>query len=336
MAGIRIYRSLEEAAPHFGPSALTIGNFDGVHAGHRLIFRRAAEIGRRNGWKPSVLTFDPHPARVTAPERAPRLLSAPERRCEWMAEAGMEQVAIVPFDAAFSRQEAGEFVEEVLVKTLGVKAVLVGENFRFGLDQRGNVRTLRELGERFGFLTEVIAGFRLRGRMVSSSEVRRLIEAGRVEMGGRLLGRWYALEGEVVAGRGVGSRRTVPTLNLATPAEVLPPNGVYVTRTRDLDSARRWPSVTNIGHRPTFDAGSLSIETHLLTAIEGAAPRRIAVEFLWRLRDELRFETPEALRAQILSDARRAWTYFRRLERWTSARSAAARLVPGSGPCRTW
>ena len=234
MSAIRVYRSIEEAAPHFGPSALTIGNFDGVHAGHRLIFRRAGEIGRREGWKPSVLTFDPHPARITAPERAPRLLSTPERRVEWMAGAGIEQVAIVPFDAAFARLEAEQFVADVLVRSLGARAVLVGENFRFGRGQEGDVRALGELGRRYGFLTEVIPAFRLRGRLVSSSEVRRLIEAGQVGVAGRLLGRWYALEGEVVAGRGVGSKLTVPTLNLATPAEVLPPSGVYVTRTRDL------------------------------------------------------------------------------------------------------
>ncbi len=323
MSAIRVYRSIEEAAPHFAPSALTIGNFDGVHAGHRLIFGRAAEIGRREGWKPSVLTFDPHPARITAPERAPRLLSTPDRRVEWMAGAGIEQVAIVPFDAAFSRLEAEQFVADVLVRSLGARAVLVGENFRFGRGQEGDVRALSELGRRYGFLTEVVPAFRLRGRLVSSSEVRRLIEAGHVGAAGRLLGRWYALEGEVVAGRGVGSKLAVPTLNLATPAEVLPPRGVYITRTRDLEAGREWPSVTNIGRRPTFDGGALSVETFLLTGLAGETPRRIAVELLRRLRDERRFETPEALKAQILADVRRAEAFFRRLGRWRSAASPA-------------
>jgi riboflavin kinase/FMN adenylyltransferase len=203
----------------------------------------------------------------------------------------------------------------------------VGENFRFGRGQGGGVSTLRELGERLGFLTEVVPGFRLRGRMVSSSEVRRLIEAGRVGTAGRLLGRCYALEGEVVSGRGVGSRQTVPTLNLATPAEVLPPNGVYVTRVRDLDSPRRWPAVTNVGNRPTFGGGELSVESFLLTGLEGEAPRRIAVEFRRRLRDERKFESPEALKAQILRDVARAQAYFRRLDRWT-APSALGLLHP--------
>ncbi|MCP5119812.1 MAG: bifunctional riboflavin kinase/FAD synthetase, partial [bacterium] len=173
-----------------------------------------------------------------------------------------------------------------------------------------------EFGKRHGFVTEIVEGIRFRGRVVSSSEIRRLIAAGEVALAGRFLSRAVTLEGEVVSGHGIGSRWTVPTLNLATDAEVLPAGGVYVTRTADRAGGRRWGSVTNIGQRPTFDGGSLSIETHLLEPFDGEAPRHIRIEFLRRLRGERKFPTAEALKAQILRDAERARAYLRRTSRW--------------------
>ena len=310
---IRIFRSLEEAKPVFGPSALTIGNFDGVHAGHRRILRRVSELARQHRWNPSVLTFDPHPAKIVAPARAPRLMTTPEQRCRFMEQEGIRQVLILPFTEALARMSPEEFVRQILVDALGAKAVLVGENFRFGRGQAGDVRLLRELGRELNFLTEVIPAVTLRHSLVSSSEIRRLVDAGDVSRAGRLLGRPFALEGDVVHGHGIGARQTVPTLNLATAAEVLPAVGVYVTRTQDIDGSngRSWPSVTNVGYRPTFGGTELSIETFLLATLEGA-PRRIRVEFLRRLRDEKKFDSPEKLKTQILADVRRAQAYFRR------------------------
>lgn len=315
----RVYTSLEEAGPGFGPCALTIGNFDGVHLAHQRLLQRVVQTGSQRGWTPSVMTFDPHPARVVAPQRAPRLLSAPRERAEWMRRSGIRQVLILPFDAAFSQLTAGQFIRRILVGALAARAIVVGENFRFGRHQRGDASLLAALGDRFGYSAEVLPGMGVRGRMVSSSEVRRLIDAGRVSLAWRLLGRPYALTGQVTAGRGVGSRMTVPTLNLSTPAEVLPAQGVYVTRTREPDGGRVWPSVTNIGARPTFGPGELSIETYLLEPLEGGGPQRISVEFLSRLREERKFESPEALRAQILRDAARAAAWHRRARRWLGA-----------------
>jgi riboflavin kinase/FMN adenylyltransferase len=310
---IRIFRSLEEAKPVFGPSALTIGNFDGVHAGHRRILRRVSELARQYRWNPSVLTFDPHPAKIVAPARAPRLMTTPEQRCRFMEQEGIRQVLILPFTEALARMSPEEFVRQILVEALGAKAVLVGENFRFGRGQAGDVRLLRELGRELDFLTEVIPAVTLRHSLVSSSEIRRLVDAGDVSRAGRLLGRPFALEGDVVHGHGIGARQTVPTLNLATAAEVLPAVGVYVTRTQDIDGSngKSWPSVTNVGYRPTFGGTELSIETFLLATLEGA-PQRIRVEFLRRLRDEKKFDSPEKLKTQILADVRRAQAYFRR------------------------
>jgi riboflavin kinase/FMN adenylyltransferase len=304
--------------PDFGPSALTIGNFDGVHAGHRRIMRRVRAVAAERGLKPSVLTFEPHPTRVVAPARAPRLMTTPGQRCELMAREGIEQVLILPFTPELARLEPEEFVRSVLVDRLGVKAVLVGDNFHFGHLQAGHAAMLPELGRKYGFTTEIIPAITLRGRVVSSSTIRGMIESGSVSRAGRLLEHVYALEGEVVRGHGIGSTRTVPTLNLAPAGELLPATGVYITRTTDLEDGRTWPSITNVGNRPTFDGAALTVETHLLEPLEGPTPPRIRIEFLRRLRDERRFRTPEDLRSQILRDAARAQSYFRRLRRWVS------------------
>jgi riboflavin kinase/FMN adenylyltransferase len=313
-AGVRVARSLEEAAD-FGPSALTIGNFDGAHAGHRHLFRQVVEAARERGLRATALTFDPHPACLIAPERAPRLLTTPEERCALMAEEGIEQVLILPFTADVARLTPEEFVSRIVAGGLGARVVVVGDNFRFGQKQAGDTRALEELGERYGYQTRIVSVVKRRGRVVSSGEVRRLVETGRVALACRLLERPYALSGDVVQGHGVGSKQTVPTLNLRTQAEVLPATGVYITRTHDPDGSRFWDSISNIGYRPTFGGEELSIETFVLDKLE-APPARIRVEFLRRVREERKFESPEALKAQILRDVQRAQAYFRMLGRF--------------------
>jgi riboflavin kinase / FMN adenylyltransferase len=315
---LRVYRSLEEIPADAPPSAVSIGNFDGVHVAHRKLFGRVAELAREHGWTPSVLTFDPHPTRVVAPDRAPKLLSTPEQRFAWMAQAGIRQVLVLPFNQDFAQLTPEEFVRCVLVERLHAKAAVVGENFRFGNKQAGDTRTLDELGRRFGFRTEVVSGVSVRGRTVSSTAVRGLVESGEVSAACRLLGRPYALEGEVVSGHGIGSRQTVPTLNLSTTAEVLPATGVYITRTADLNHERRWRTITNVGYRPTFEGQDLTVETYVLEPLSEPPPSRIRVEFLRRVREERRFESPEALKHQILRDVGRAQSFFRRVDRWVS------------------
>jgi len=315
---MKIFRSLAELPPDFGPSAVTIGNFDGVHFGHRQILRRVTAVAAEHGWKPSVLTFDPHPTRVVAPNRTPPLLTSPQRRAALMEEEGIAQVLILPFTPELALLTPEEFVRRLLVDAVGARAVLVGDNFRFGHKAAGNVRVLAELGVKLGFTTEVVPAISCRGRVVSSSGIRELIRAGSVSLAARFLQHAYGVEGEVVSGRGVGSKQTVPTLNLATAAEVIPASGVYVTRTRDLDNAREWRSITNVGYRPTFGASDqLTIETFLLDPLEGDTPARIRVEFLRRVRAERKFDTPEHLRAQILKDVHAAQNYFRRAKAWT-------------------
>jgi riboflavin kinase/FMN adenylyltransferase len=293
-------------------SVVTIGNFDGVHAGHRQLLRRVVELGREHDLKPAVLTFDPHPTRVVAPERAPRLLTTIEERVALVRAQGVEEVVVLPFSTEVALLSPHEFVERIIVERLHARIVMVGDNFRFGYKQAGDVHTLTELGVRFGFETHIVDAVRRRGRVVSSSAIRQLIEEGNVAMACRLLERPYALAGDVVSGHGIGSRQTVPTLNLSTPCEVIPADGVYITRTRDLETGQRWNSITNAGNRPTFGGGGLTIETFLLSPFDGLTPGRIAVEFLRRVRDERKFESAEALKQQILRDVGRAQTFFRR------------------------
>jgi riboflavin kinase/FMN adenylyltransferase len=308
-----IAKNLQEAAG-FKPCALTIGNFDGVHLAHRRLLHSTIEAASDAGLRPAVLMFDPHPACVVAPERAPRLLTSLDERCGLIQEEGIEQVLILPFTTDLAQLTPEEFATRFLRDGLGARIVIVGENFRFGCKQAGDTQTLRELGARLGFEVRLLETVRWRGRRVSSGEVRKLVTDGDVGTAGRLLERAYAISGEIVTGHGVGSKQTVPTLNLRTAAQVIPARGVYVTRTHELDGARQWNSITNIGVRPTFgNDDALSIETFLLDPLEGATPERIRLEFLRRVRDERKFESPEALKAQILRDVGRAKTYFRRV-----------------------
>ena len=311
---MRVARTLNEAA-EFGPTAVAIGNFDGVHMAHRELLSAVLRASREHALAPSVLTFDPHPATIVAPHRTPRLLTTHRERCALLAREGIENVLILPFTSVVSRWTPADFAERVLAKAFHAKAVIVGENFRFGHHQAGDTRVLAELGRHFGFETHVVNAVSLRGRVVSSSEIRKAIEAGYAGLAGRMLGRPFSLSGEVVSGHGIGSKQTVPTLNLRTPAQVIPKVGVYVTRTSDAtNESLHWDSITNVGFRPTFSAThELTIETFLLSPFTPPAPERIRVEFLHRLRDERKFESPEALKTQILRDVGRAQAFVRRI-----------------------
>jgi riboflavin kinase / FMN adenylyltransferase len=320
MSSEKIYRGLEQVPPDFGPCAMTIGNFDGVHVGHRKILRRVVALAREEGWKAAALTFDPHPAKLLTPANAPHLLTALEERTQIMMEQGIEEILILPFTRELASLEPEDFVRDILADKLKARAVLVGANFHFGRRAAGDAGTLEELGERYSIETDVLPPVIWRKRMISSSEVRKLIEAGDVSTACRMLSRPHRVEGAVVRGEGIGSKQTVPTLNLDTDAEVIPSDGVYVTRAHDCNSLREWPSITNIGNRPTFEGRHRTIETYLLSALDGLPPEKIRVEFLRRVRDERKFESPEALKAQILRDVARAQTYFRRTRQLAPAR----------------
>lgn len=299
---MRAFRSTSEIPADFGPSVLAIGNFDGVHAGHRQILRRVGVIARERGLTPAVLTFDPHPARVLAPARAPKLITTIAQRLRRMESEGVEAAMLLPFSRELAQLSPEEFVRTVLFDQLHAKVAIVGDDFRFGHKQTGDIDTLRALGERFGFEVESAGAIARRGERISSTSVRRLVEAGKVSRACRMLGEPFALEGQVVKGKGIGSKQTVPTLNLAAENELMPATGIYVTRTRDLSDGRRWNSVTSVGYNPTFEGHDLTCETFLLDEFDGRTPERIEVSFLRYIRDERKFDSAELLRAQIMND----------------------------------
>jgi riboflavin kinase/FMN adenylyltransferase len=314
---LAIYRSLAEAAGAFGPCALSIGNFDGPHAGHVELFRRVRQMANDLDVKAAVVTFEPHPLRVLAPEKAPALLSSLEVRMAVMEAEGIEQLLVLPFDAELARLEPQEFFQRVLVDTLQTEALAVGDNFRFGRNQSGDIRTLQQLAAAHDMHVEAMEPVSMRGHVISSSLIRRLLKAGKVQLAARLLRRPFALQGPVVSGHGIGRRETVPTLNLQAGGELIPTRGVYVTRTTCLQTMRQWHSVTNVGLRPTFgNSEELSIETFLLQPLKDEDPKDIRVEFLRFVREERRFATSAELKARILLDVARATAWFRRVQRW--------------------
>jgi riboflavin kinase/FMN adenylyltransferase len=312
---------------HYGPAArgsvLAIGNFDGIHLGHQAILRSVVERAHQLHAVPTALTFDPPPLKVLRPESAPLRLSTNAQRMDWFDFVGLEAAVVLPFTQDLAKLAPQEFVEQILVRDLHVGAVLVGENFRFGHKQAGDVHLLRELGREHAFEVIIVPPVADHGEVVSSTIVRRKIAAGDVTHAARLLGRPFVLTGEVVTGTGTGRRFTFPTLNLAPEQELLPARGVYITRTQLDADPRRYRSVTNIGVRPTFNGSALSVETHLLDFQGEAAPKRIAVHFWKRLREEKKFNGPEELRAQIARDIAAANRFFSRLRRFRSLRELA-------------
>jgi len=306
---------------NFGHSSvLAIGNFDGIHLGHQAILRATVERAHALNAVSTALTFDPSPRKVLRPETAPPRLSTNAQRMEWFNALGLEAVVVLPFTLDLARLSPNEFVEQILVRDLHVKAVLVGENFRFGHKQAGDVKLLSELGSKHGFDVVIIPPVVYRGEVVSSTIIRREVAEGDVSHAARLLGRPFALTGEIVSGTGTGRKFTFPTLNLAVEQELLPARGVYVTRACLEGETRSHRSVTNIGFRPTFNGSSLSVETHLLDAQLSTAPKRMEVRFWKRLREEKKFNGPEELRAQIAADIARANKFFSRLRRSRSIR----------------
>jgi riboflavin kinase/FMN adenylyltransferase len=303
----------EDARPsRWSHPVLALGNFDGVHRGHRKILDRVQRVASERGATSVVMTFDPHPPRVVRPDKAPALLMTKAQKLEAIAAAGMQGAAIVRFTPELSRWDPETFVRAVLVDWLQVGEVWVGANFLFGHDRAGNFSLLRALGGRYGFRAEKIDPVRYKDFVVSSTRIRRLVGEGRVDEAGALLGHQYGLDGTVVRGDQRGRTIGFPTANLCTENELLPPHGVYATTVR-IDGIV-YPSVTNIGTRPTVDSsGRATIETHIFDLDRELYGAPIRVGFVQRLRDERAFESLELLRAQIDADCQRARVLFNRL-----------------------
>jgi riboflavin kinase/FMN adenylyltransferase len=291
---------------------LALGNFDGVHRGHRKILDRVRRGASERGAAAIVMTFDPHPPRVVRPDKAPPLLMTTAQRLEAIGDAGLHGAAIVRFTPELSRWDPETFVRTVLVDWLRVAEVWVGANFLFGHDRAGNFSVLRTLGARYGFKAEKIDPVRYKEFVVSSTRIRRLVSEGRMDEAGALLGHQYYIDGVVVEGDRRGRTIGFPTANLCTENELRPPHGVYAT-TMTIDGMVR-SSVTNIGVRPTVDrSGATTIETHVFDWDRELYGRTVRVGFVQRLRDERAFGSLEALRSQIAADCDRARVLFDRL-----------------------
>jgi riboflavin kinase/FMN adenylyltransferase len=289
----------------WGPLAVSLGNFDGVHLGHARLAQETLAEARAAGGLPVVLTFDPHPTRVLHPERAPATLVTLEQKAELLAGLGIQSLAVLPFTPALAALDAETFAREVLARCLGASAVVVGQSFRFGRGRAGDATTLAALGSALGFLVRTVEAVVADGAPISSTRIRTALASGAVDEAARLLGRQFFVDGSVVAGDGRGRTIGFPTANVAPRNETLPAVGVYACRLAVGGQAPRG-AVANLGRRPTFGEGATRLEVHVLDFDGDLYGADVRVHFVTRLRDEMRFGGPEELTRQIASDAAHA------------------------------
>ncbi len=307
---MQIFRSLEDVPSNFGPTVVSVGNYDGVHRAHQEVVRHMAERARVFGGKAVVVTFEPHPLRILRPNAAPKLLTPLSTKFALLEQTGVDAVLALPFTRDLSMMSAEDFAREVLGRVLQAREVHEGYNFHFGHKAQGNVDTLAQLGKLCGFEARIFPEQLLRGHHVSSTEIRKLIAAGNVSRARALLGRPFSIFSNPGRGRGYGHKYTVPTVNLARYDELVPADGVYITWLRINDEC--FEAVTNVGNRPTFGADSFAIESHILNfhPIELLPETPLELIFLKRLRPEIKFPSVDALREQIAKDVHKARRYF--------------------------
>ncbi len=316
LAPVPIFRTPAEIPSGFGPSVVAIGNFDGVHLGHREILSAVVAEARERSPRQAravAIIFDPHPEQVLRPAQAPRLLTPLAERVRLLSETGVDAILVLNFDAALAGLTAREFVERILVSALGICGIHEGRSFRFGRGAAAGVRELAGFGAELGFSVRVHPALCVRGLEVSSSAIRALVASGDMRRARWMLGRPFTILSTPARGRGVGTRLLVPTVNLAPYDGQLPAFGVYVTRL--TIAGRTFESVTNVGNRPTFGEPSFAVESHILNfePIDLDEQTPLELEFLLRLRGEIKFPSPEALKGQIFHDAARAKRYFHRM-----------------------
>jgi riboflavin kinase/FMN adenylyltransferase len=311
---MKIFRQLAEIPADYGPSIATIGNFDGVHRGHQWVIAEVVVRARSLGQRSIAITFDPHPARVIRPESTQPLITPLDEKLELLSATGIDATLILPFTKEFSQMTARTFATDVLQQTLHVTELHEGENFRFGYQAQAGIENLEALGRELGFSVRVYAPQNLRGEAISSSRIRQLIADGNLSHVRALLGRSFAVHSTPASGRGYGTRYTVPTINLAPYPELLPANGVYITTLTvgTGSSSETFDAVTNVGNRPTFGADSFAVESYLLNfhPLDLHESTPLTLTFLHRLRAEMRWPNPEALKEQIGRDVAKAKRYF--------------------------
>ena len=294
----------------FENPVLTIGNYDGIHLGHRRIIDRVKERARELSGTSMLMTFRPHPLHVLRPDRELAAITPLAEKKRLVADAGIDVLFIAPFTAKFARIEPEAFITSILVDRLAIKGLVIGYDFRFGHRGKGDIPSLQEAGRRWGFFVEVVDAVTLEGEKVGSNRIRGLISAGDVAKAAKLLGRHFAIEGTVIRARGRGKTIGYPTINLKTDYALIPKNGVYVTKA-EVDG-RGWGAVTNIGYNPTFEEGQVrSIETFILDFEGDLYDKKVRLHFLERIRDEMKFRSVEELAARIAEDVERGRACFR-------------------------
>ena len=312
---MRIFRALEEVPANFGSAIVSVGNFDGVHCGHSHVLKEVVRRARETGSKAVAVTFNPHPVRILRPEVAPKMITPQSIKEHLLEQSGLDAMLVLPFTRDFSMLTAEQFARTILVDKLHAREVHEGDNFHFGHKAEGTPQTLTELGRALGFNVKLYPVMMMRGTPVSSSQIRSLISEGKVSRAARLLGRAFSITAAPGRGRGFGHKYTVPTINLSRYDELVPGNGVYLTRTRV--GHETFNSVTNVGVRPTFGEDSFAIETHLLDfhPLEVTAQTEVEIAFLQWRRAEMKFPSVDALKKQIGEDVGRAKRYFGLLDK---------------------
>jgi len=305
-----VYRGFSHVAPN--PTVLTIGNFDGVHLGHRALLTRLNEIAVRENLLPTVLTFEPHPREFFAPESAPTRLSTLREKLELIADDGVKLVYVCHFNTRFAALSAEEFIERLLIAQLRVRHLIIGDDFCFGAGRRGNFALLRAAGERHGFQVEAMHSVTLAGERVSSSAVRSALAAGEMEHAAALLGRPYSIDGRVVRGDRMGRQLGFATANIRIKHSNPPLLGVFAVEVRGLDG-EPYQGVANLGIRPSANTLPRPIlEVHLFDFSTDIYGRHLNIRFLHKLRNEVHFPDFEALKTQIAADVAEGKSYFHR------------------------
>jgi riboflavin kinase/FMN adenylyltransferase len=311
---MQVFHNLNEVPADFGPTLLSVGNFDGVHRAHRAVLEDILTRAPQQGAKAVAVTFEPHPIRILRPDAGLKLITPLAEKIRLLESTGLDAVLLLPFTRDLSLMTPHQFAHDILKKKLRAREVHEGYNFHFGHKAAGNVEMLAEFGREMGFEVKVYSEMKLRGEPVSSSHIRKLIAAGRISRARHLLTRPFSILSTPGRGRGYGSKYTVPTINLSRYEELVPKDGVYITRTRV--GTECFDSVTNVGNRPTFGTDSFAIETHLLNfhPIELGPDTEVEIHFLDRMRDEIKFPSVDALKIQIGKDVKKSNRYFHLLK----------------------
>lgn len=303
---MRVLHAISDLAAVPGPVVLAIGVFDGVHLGHRAVIERARKDAEAMGGTAVVVSFDPHPLRVLRPENAPRLLTSTQHKSRLIEELGVEHLLLIRFDERFAATPPEEFIRELAAAAKPLREICVGHQWSFGKGRAGNLNLLRELGDQLGFDEVGVEAVHVGDQLVSSTAIRKAVEAGELERAAQLLGRRYTILGTVVKGDQIGRTIGFPTANLAAHNEQFPPNGVYAVKAQ-LEG-ERYPGVVNIGVRPTIKhaTGERLLELHIFDFDQDIYGKDVEVEFRAALRPERKFASLDELKEQIARDAEAA------------------------------